>query len=323
MTFVKLTANSTDLTGAGPGGSITVNPSTMSIDAACASPGNGTVLLLTSGSGGSSYFVLGFTTVALPPGAVIKSVTNNITVSPGYSAQYADCWRWGAPTRGVRHGPLPESTTTTYSNTNNQNGSGQPPSTQADIDNYQVCVATPGEASYEGFHTYEVWLNLTYVGPPTTGNPFSPSGTVVGTTASAQWSAIPDAAAVTPTRNQVRIFTPAQYQAGGFDPTTSPATWDSGVVAGSGTNSQVVPIPILPNALNYRCYTRSGHTDGGQAQWSTWRFSTYNVAIKSLRYWDGTTFRTRPAKVWNGTAWVDPTNIKIWTGSTWINAVDG
>lgn len=69
-----------------------------------------------------------------------------------------------------------------------------------------------------------------------------------------------------------RVFTAAQYGIGGFDPTTSPATWDSGVVVGSATT--YTGSTVLPNATTYRAYVRlTGHSGTNVSPWDFEQFT--------------------------------------------------
>lgn len=79
----------------------------------------------------------------------------------------------------------------------------------------------------------------------------------------------------------VKVFDSATYGAGGFDPGTSAAVWDSGVTAvGPGTASMPTTSP-LSNGVAYRAYVRVGHDAGPVigTYWSAWAYAGWTVAI--------------------------------------------
>jgi hypothetical protein len=85
---------------------------------------------------------------------------------------------------------------------------------------------------------------------------------------------------------QLKIFSSAQYGAGGFDPETSTATWDSGVVAlsvNAGNTFQVTPGVDLANGITYKAYVKVRQAVDGM--WSNngpgaWRLgSAFTVVL--------------------------------------------
>ena len=100
----------------------------------------------------------------------------------------------------------------------------------------------------------------------------APSGTVSAAKPVVQWSATIPGGAVE-TNYQVRTFSAAQYGAGGFNPATSSATDDSGVVSGSQTSYQVAT--SLPAGSSYRSYVQVTETGGQVSGWSA--FGAYTV----------------------------------------------
>lgn len=65
------------------------------------------------------------------------------------------------------------------------------------------------------------------------------------------------------TRYQVKVFTAAQYGIAGFDPATSPNTWDSGVLSGAVTTVTVGT--NLLNGTTYKAYVRAARDWPGPA----------------------------------------------------------
>lgn len=78
------------------------------------------------------------------------------------------------------------------------------------------------------------------------------------------------------TRYQVRTFTAAQYGAGGFDPATSAATEDSGVVTSA---AKLYTIGEKLADATYRSYVRMGQTVNGATHWSDYSFVQYTLAV--------------------------------------------
>lgn len=79
-------------------------------------------------------------------------------------------------------------------------------------------------------------------------------------------------------RFRVKVFTAAQYGAGGFDPETSPAFYDSGDVVSSATSHA---LPPLDNSTTYRAYVKVGDATpvGYAAKWSAWDSNTFTINI--------------------------------------------
>jgi hypothetical protein len=81
---------------------------------------------------------------------------------------------------------------------------------------------------------------------------------------------------------QIKVFSSAQYTAGGFTPDGSAATWDSGQVAASmsaGSTSAAVTIGAdLAAGGTYRAYVRGSRsfTDGSD-WWSDWGFAQFTI----------------------------------------------
>ncbi len=74
---------------------------------------------------------------------------------------------------------------------------------------------------------------------------------------------------------EVKVFTAAQYGAAGFNPDTSTATWESGLVSSSDTG---VTIPVdLDTGTTYRAYVRVGHPLGPSNFLSDWAFTSFTM----------------------------------------------
>jgi hypothetical protein len=75
---------------------------------------------------------------------------------------------------------------------------------------------------------------------------------------------------------QIKVFTAAQYGAGGFDPVTSVATWDSGEIA-SSDNTAIIEELLL--SATYRAYVRVAKDVNGTPFWSDYAFSQFVLNV--------------------------------------------
>jgi hypothetical protein len=69
----------------------------------------------------------------------------------------------------------------------------------------------------------------------------------------------------------VRIFNVAQYSVGGFDPTTSPATYNYGPSNNDALTSHLVGVELASDT--YRTYVRT--TDAGSAEFGAWAYAAF------------------------------------------------
>lgn len=85
----------------------------------------------------------------------------------------------------------------------------------------------------------------------------------------------------TQTHYEVKVFTDAQYGAGGFDPDTSTPTSESGIVASTSESWQVAD--LLPDDT-YRAYVRVAQTpssvwDPTYQHWSDWDYHEFTLTV--------------------------------------------
>jgi hypothetical protein len=69
-------------------------------------------------------------------------------------------------------------------------------------------------------------------------------------------------------RGQVKVFTAAQYGAGGFSADTSASYWDSGELPTASTSFKVGR--DLANGITYKAYCRAAQLINGAVWWTTW-----------------------------------------------------
>jgi hypothetical protein len=95
----------------------------------------------------------------------------------------------------------------------------------------------------------------------------APTGTIVTATPTATWTYTGDTDFGSQQRYQVKVFTAAQYGAGGFNPATSTPFYDSGEVVTSATATTIGP---LSNAITFKAYVRAAQNVNGASHWSAW-----------------------------------------------------
>lgn len=122
---------------------------------------------------------------------------------------------------------------------------------------------------------YELYIDVDVAAQPTT-SVSAPTGTITTTTApDVTWS-FSDTDGETQSFYQIKVFTDAQYGAGGFSANTSTATYDSGQVA-STDNTAVVGQLLLSDT--YRAYVRTAKTINGQPFYSDYAYSQFTINV--------------------------------------------
>jgi hypothetical protein len=116
-------------------------------------------------------------------------------------------------------------------------------------------------------------FSVVAMAPPTV-SVSEPTGTQTTQSPIAIWAVTP-ATGAAQTAWQVRTFTAAQYGAGGFNPATSAAVDDSGVVSNANTSYQIAA--ALPPATTYRSYVNSTETGGESNNFNA--YGGYTVAL--------------------------------------------
>lgn len=149
--------------------------------------------------------------------------------------------------------------------------------TTTDLANLQVLVTAQTQFFGSGGRVSEVWLDVQYNEQPTTTVTAPTEGSVQGTNyPTLGWTySDPDGDALNAV--QVKVFTSAQYSAGGFDPSTAAAYYDSGWIGSGNPGGMASPYP-LPNDT-YRVYVRSRHTFGNGYFESAWDYNQFSVNV--------------------------------------------
>lgn len=104
----------------------------------------------------------------------------------------------------------------------------------------------------------------------------SPTGVVTDTSRPTVSLGYTDPDGESPTAMRVKVFSAAQYGAGGFDPDTATPVWDSAEVPYAdsiqvGTN--------LPNGTTYRAYVKVAKSFNGATWYGDWAYSGFSLSL--------------------------------------------
>lgn len=145
---------------------------------------------------------------------------------------------------------------------------------QAAINGVSVVLGSALFGGSAGLVVAEVYLDVVYATQPAV-DVTAPSGTVSDTSSpTVTWSYTPGDDGATQARYQLKVFTEAQYTAGGFNPSTTTAVYDSGEVLGADVSHVAGP---LPNDTTMRAYVRAAQTINGAAHWSDWDYVGFDT----------------------------------------------
>lgn len=211
------------------------------------------------------------TDLTLPAGAVIKSTTlrARMASAAGTTALLSIDNVAPAPTSYMT---VNSATPTTYQ------GTPVVGFTDANLDAAILTITNVGLTN--ALIAYEAYVDVRVVNQPTV-TVSAPTGTVTNTNQpTVTWTPVLDSDGGPQADVEVKIFSAAQYGAGGFDPSTSTPTV-SGAVNSAATSWQVTT--PLANAT-YRAYVRVAQTVNNLSHWSAWAFSGFieNVAIPAV-----------------------------------------
>jgi hypothetical protein len=171
---------------------------------------------------------------------------------------------------------------------------------QSDLDNLCIYVQPGGTW---GCDVSEAYVNVVIAEAPTAPTWTAPSGSVTGALRPTfSWVHNAGANGSGQTYFQVRIFTAAQAAIGGFDPGSSPATYDSGAV--NTATASHIPTSDLVNGASYVAYVRTWGTTYGINQNSPWSGPTsftMNVTVPIPTAVAPSTTQTTSRPVFNAT----------------------
>lgn len=220
----------------------------------------------------TEYFTLGFAEPTIPAGGLVKAVALRHRCKKGGI---------GAGTPPViTFYVLPDNADSTFM--------------ASTISWTTITTVTVGELQFDttptnlvvtGVHTYasapaliyELFVDTTYVAKPVT-TPSAPTGSIISTNEPlVEWTNTLDADGGPQTHFQVRVFTAAQYGAGGFDAETSTATDDSGIIQLPGITSWG-GVDTLADGT-YRAYVRVAQTVNGVQHWSDYAYTGFVIGV--------------------------------------------
>ena len=145
--------------------------------------------------------------------------------------------------------------------------------TQASINGLRGKITEYEESGDRG-KFYELFIDVDISAQPTV-TVSAPTGTITTTTAPDVTWAFADTDNETQAFYQIKVFTAAQYGAGGFNAITSTATYDSGEIA-SSDNTAVVG--ALLDSGTYRAYVRTAKSVNGEPFWADYAFSQFVIS---------------------------------------------
>lgn len=144
-----------------------------------------------------------------------------------------------------------------------------PEMSSTDVNSLQMGIADRQSSAQALFR--DIWVELDIIDQPTVT--VSPGATTT-LRPTIVW-AYSDGDGDTQTHYRVKLFSSAQYSAGGFDPETSTPTWDSGEATGEVGSVKVDP-PVT-NGTTYKAYVKVAHEGplgSADPYWSAWAAST-------------------------------------------------
>jgi len=144
--------------------------------------------------------------------------------------------------------------------------------TQTTVNNLRTKV-TEYQDSTNRSNVYELYIDVDIATKPTV-TVVTPNGTVTTTASPAVSWDYTDTDGDSQSYYQIKVFTAAQYTAGGFDPETSTSTYDSGEIAGSDTDAVVND--LLANGT-YRAYVKVAKNINNEPFYSDWGQSGFTM----------------------------------------------
>jgi len=143
--------------------------------------------------------------------------------------------------------------------------------TDAGLDGASIGVAC---SSLSVIRAYKAWVQVTYFVQPTV-TVTAPTGTISTNMIQVEWDRTFDVHATADgSRFVVKVFSQAQYSAGGFDPETSAATLQFSGSSGASSHS-------FSQALadgNYRAYVKVAAANTPD-HWSDWDYEAFTVDV--------------------------------------------
>lgn len=170
----------------------------------------------------------------------------------------------------------PSSTISTFAGPSKATKSSGASWTTSDIDAIRLAVGAGFISTTDDMRVYEAYIDVTYNEAPvaTVTAPAEASTITNDSTPDVSWT-YSDPETDPQERYRVKVFSAAQYAAGGFDPSTSTATWDSGNVLSASTTVEVGA--VLPNDT-YRAYVQVADV-GSSGRFGVWDYNQFTVNV--------------------------------------------
>lgn len=226
------------------------------------------------GFGAGGQVVLSMANPTLPATAQVKQVKLSYKVQTGAGTAFVTSrlyvsWPSGAY-KAFGYGYIATTTVKTFVAPTQASNPKNNPWTAADCNNIAVAVfANPG------LRLIDVWCDIIYnVAPVVTVT--APTGTLTTTTRPTVTWSYTDADNNAQERYWAKVFSQPQYSAGGFNPDTSPAVWDSGEVMSDASGAPVTN--NLANTTAYRAYVKASDK-GSSGRYSAWAFAAFTTSV--------------------------------------------
>lgn len=234
-------------------------------------------------------FIVGFAGYTLPALGQVRSVTTrvraNVNVGASGNAPVlhtrqrvsgvdgSDQIITGISEGGLRPNPVTGVTTYTLgARTVSPSGAAW---TQTDINNLALNVWATSNLSVS-FAIYELYADLVYNEAPVVSGVL-PTTSQATSRPTVSWT-YSDPELDAQERYRIKVYSAAQYGAGGFSPDTSPATWDSTEVFSAAT-SAVIGTDLV-NGTTYRAYVRAADVGSG-GRYSNWAYAQFAISVAS------------------------------------------
>lgn len=250
-----------------------------SIDAALSDGSDSTYIMKTSSVVGSADAIVDFGTATITSSQRVKRVrvrarcstptsVGKINVYLGSRVSNQNYFYSGLAVRGAN------TSATTFTGPYFNSAPNGQEWTQSAINGLRVKVEEYKDSSDIG-KIYELYVDIDIASKPTV-TVSAPTGTITSSAAPDVTWAFADTDNETQAYYQIKVFTAAQYGAGGFDPLTSTPTWDSGEIAASDQTA-VIGSLLLP--ATYRAYVRVAKSINGSPFWSDYAYSGFVISF--------------------------------------------
>jgi hypothetical protein len=207
-----------------------------------------------------------------PGGSILRKLTLNIKASSQSSARvYWDVW--GTYDGRTRFGQTQFSLTGTTATFFFGGDAIVGDLAAADLNNLQIHAQVPSFSAGNG-RLHEVWLYYEFAEIPSV-NVDSPTTTQSVSDVEITWTHTPGANGGLQSVYIVKVFSLAQYTAQGFNPDTSIASWNSGVVPSQSQQATAVGL----TTGTYRAYVKTAQNVNSTSQYGAWDYTQFDVSL--------------------------------------------